>query len=61
MARFPVLLVLPRCWQIMENARFSPRIGDSDRMTATLFTPWFQTGVHGDASLSVNFDHAVLP
>ncbi len=26
MARFPVLLVLPRCWGLMEGARFSPQI-----------------------------------
>src|SRR6266700_6048447 len=32
MARFPVLLVLFRCWPIMENARFSPRIGHAGRM-----------------------------
>jgi hypothetical protein len=30
MARFPVLLVLLRCFTIMENARFSPRIAHID-------------------------------
>jgi len=32
MARFPVLLDLIRCWPIMENARFSARIGHTGRM-----------------------------
>src|ERR1700730_17117511 len=32
MARFPVLLVLLRCWPIMETARFSLQIGHTDPM-----------------------------